>query len=446
MKLSSYKSFLLLFIALTLLINIAYGQSEDHDHDHEEHDHEIETPIATTTGITAPTPTATAIVSENDHDHDHDHDHEHEQESELAGQEDHDHDEHEGHDHGDSEAASGHIGFSDCSGGAIKNYNLGLRIGSVFILLACSAIGVYLPIVLHHISPYEKGSTRDWILTIGKFFGTGVIISTAFIHVLPEGLAAFQSPCIGSVWLSYNGFGGMFCLLASFGLQIIELAAISNLEKQARLKELANKEQQLEANGNGTIKSGKGEDEFEVVHSDHNHGMVHVHSAGFLEADDPALRNIGTLVLELGILIHSVIIGITLGTTEESYFTPLFIAIVFHQVFEGIALGTRINELQCTSWGKPLLLGAFFMLTTPFGVAVGIGIRSNMQPGSAILAQAILNSLSSGVLLYSAYVSLMSMEINHNHEFRNFSMNRKIICFFFMYLGAAIMAFLGAWA
>lgn len=32
-----------------------------------------------------------------------------------------------------------------------------------------SIIGVFTPIIMHRISPYNKGSSRDWMLTMGKF-------------------------------------------------------------------------------------------------------------------------------------------------------------------------------------------------------------------------------------------------------------------------------------
>ena len=61
---------------------------------------------------------------------------------------------------------------------------------------------------------------------------------------------------------------------------------------------------------------------------------------------------IGVFVLELGILFHSVIIGITLSTTEwnsgaESFFV-LYPAIIFHQLFEGLGLGARLALMPST--------------------------------------------------------------------------------------------------
>lgn len=361
---------------------------------------------------------------------------------------------------GASHAGHAH-GSESCEVEPMLDYNLPLRIGSIFIIMATSSVGIFSPIILYRIKPHSEGSLRDWILTAGKFFGTGVIIATAFIHMLPEALERFGSECLSEGWHSYHAFGGLFCMLASFALQIIELAALSNLDAIAK----RNADAAAAARSNGTLNSsaeeladGKlGEKVHELDQHQHNHTSEHehnhvginedghVHSAGFLE-NEQSLRHIGTLILELGIVMHSVIIGITLGTTDNSAFNTLFIALIFHQFFEGIALGTRINDLQYKSWKKPLIMGIIFVSTTSIGIAIGIGIRSTVNPSASILAQAILDSLSAGILLYNAYVSLMSIEINHNAGFRQSSLLRKIYCFMCMYIGAALMAVLGTWA
>ncbi|PPQ72809.1 hypothetical protein CVT26_003329 [Gymnopilus dilepis] len=54
---------------------------------------------------------------------------------------------------------------------------------------------------------------------------------------------------------------------------------------------------------------------------------------------------VGLLVLQLGIMIHSFVIGLTLSVTSGSDFTSLTTAIVFHQLFEGLSLGIRIASL-----------------------------------------------------------------------------------------------------
>lgn len=315
-----------------------------------------------------------------------------------------------------------------------------------------NCIGIFSPIILYRVSPFQQGSARDYVLTAGKFFGTGVIIATAFIHMLPEALERFDSECLGEGWHSYHAFGGLFCMIASFLLQIIELAALSNLDAIAR-RNASNTATSVDSNevvaGKVSEKGVAAPAHLEANHYEHNHHGInedgHVHSAGFLE-NDQSVRNIGTFILELGIVMHSIIIGITLGTTDSDSFQTLLIALVFHQFFEGIALGTRVNDLQHKTWLKPILMGLLFICMTPIGVAIGIGIRSSLNPPAAILAQAILDSLSAGILLYNAYVSLMSIEINHNTGFRQSSLQRKVFCFLCMYAGAALMSILGKWA
>ncbi|KAL9554757.1 hypothetical protein MBANPS3_002672 [Mucor bainieri] len=460
-------SLLLLLIAVFLIASI-HAQVHVHE-DGTVHDH-----ADGASNHTHTEPGSTAIADSHDHDHDHDHAHEegeaaHDHAAEVAGA---------AHDHSaEGEAAHDHAGHShgiSCDMEPIENYNMPLRIGSVFIIMVTSAVGIFAPIILYRISPYKEGSVRDWALTAGKFFGTGVIIATAFIHMLPEALEHFDSECLGEGWHSYHAFGGLFCMIASFALQIIELAAISNLDAIAQKNvDAANAAALAAGAGAGysaanTIKNGHAEEyadgkmnekslvdpssnisHVERSHHEHNHTGInedgHVHSAGFLEHEQ-SIRNIGTFILELGIVMHSIIIGITLGVTESTAFQTLLIALVFHQFFEGIALGTRINDLQCKTWTKPILMGLLFICMTPIGVGIGIGIRSSINPPAAILAQAILDSLSAGILLYNAYVSLMSIEINHNVGFRKSSLGRKVFCFLCMYVGAALMSVLGAWA
>ncbi|CAO3576914.1 unnamed protein product [Absidia cylindrospora] len=435
--------FTLFFILLSCIACFTLAQV------HDEHDHDHDHSTATTTNSTT-----TAIETDHaGHDHaaeDHaGHDHAAE---EHAG---HDHaaEEHAGHDHA-AEAHAGHghshaAGYNEetCALELDQPYDLNFRIGSLFIILATSSIGIFSPILLHRLRPYKTNGIRSWILTIGKFFGTGIVLATSFVHMLPEAMERFGSPCLSEGWHSYHAFGGVFCMIAAFALQLLELAAMSHLDalrakQQNHHGQIApgyeNKEVENEAMHVDNIKTAKTQDECME--------QGHVHSAGFLETDDMSIRNINTLMLELGISIHSVIIGITMGTSSEETFLVLFIALIFHQFFEGIALGTRINDLNCRSWLKPIVMALFFVLTTPIGVAIGIGIKSVMDVPSTLLAQAILDSLSAGILLYNAYISLMSSEINHSVSFRQSSIKKKSVCLISMYIGAGAMSVLGLWA
>lgn len=52
-------------------------------------------------------------------------------------------------------------------------------------------------------------------------------------------------------------------------------------------------------------------------------------------------------VLELGIIVHSVVIGLALGTSENPCtIRPLVAALCFHQMFEGMGLGGCILQVS----------------------------------------------------------------------------------------------------
>ncbi|KAF9039164.1 ZIP zinc transporter-domain-containing protein [Panaeolus papilionaceus] len=76
---------------------------------------------------------------------------------------------------------------------------------------------------------------------------------------------------------------------------------------------------------------------------DHDHHHDHHHHHHVMVGRRRQI--VGILVLQLGIMIHSLVIGLTLAVTYGTEFTSLTTAIVFHQLFEGLSLGIRIAAL-----------------------------------------------------------------------------------------------------
>lgn len=61
-----------------------------------------------------------------------------------------------------------------------RDYDVPLRIGTLFVILVTSAIGVFAPMLLAKL-PFA--AINGVVMTIIKQFGTGIIIGTAFVHV-----------------------------------------------------------------------------------------------------------------------------------------------------------------------------------------------------------------------------------------------------------------------
>ncbi|KAK5277032.1 low-affinity Zn(2+) transporter zrt2 [Exophiala xenobiotica] len=154
-------------------------------------------------------------------------------------------------------------------------------------------------------------------------------------------------------------------------------------------------------------------------------------------------------ILEFGIIFHSVFIGLTLAVAGEEFDT-LFIVIIFHQMFEGLGLGSR---LAVAPWPKgrkwtPYLLGLAYGLSTPLAIAIGLGIRKSYPPGSqtTLIVNGVFDSISAGILIYTGLVELLAHEFLFQQNFANAKIQTVLSAFATMVCGAALMALLGKWA
>jgi zinc transporter 1/2/3 len=154
------------------------------------------------------------------------------------------------------------------------------------------------------------------------------------------------------------------------------------------------------------------------------------------------------LILEFGVIFHSVIIGLTLGSAGDE-FPVLYPVIVFHQSFEGLGIGARLSAIPFPKrfgW-MPWTLCAAYGLTTPIAIAVGLGIRTTYNETSmtASIVSGILDSVSAGILLYTGFVELLARDFLFNPE-RTRDDRQLAFMVVSVLLGAGIMALLGKWA
>ncbi|CAN7070882.1 unnamed protein product [Brassica oleracea var. botrytis] len=123
-------------------------------------------------------------------------------------------------------------------------------------------------------------------------------------------------------------------------------------------------------------------------------------------------RVIAMVSIELGIIVHSVVIGLSLGATSDTCtIKGLIAALCFHQMFEGMGLGGCILQAEYTNM-KKFLMAFFFAITTPFGIALGIALSTIYRDNSpsALITVGLLNACSAGLLIYMALVDLLAAE------------------------------------
>lgn len=154
------------------------------------------------------------------------------------------------------------------------------------------------------------------------------------------------------------------------------------------------------------------------------------------------------LILEFGVIFHSVIIGLTLGSAGDE-FPVLYPVIVFHQSFEGLGIGARLSAIPFPkrfSW-MPWLLCTAYGLTTPIALAIGLGIRTTYNEASltANIVSGVLDSISAGILIYTGFVELLARDFLFNPD-RTRNDRQLAFMVVSVLLGAGIMALLGKWA
>lgn len=154
------------------------------------------------------------------------------------------------------------------------------------------------------------------------------------------------------------------------------------------------------------------------------------------------------LILEFGVIFHSVIIGLTLGSAGGE-FPVLYPVIVFHQSFEGLGIGARLSAIPFPkrfSW-MPWALCSAYGLTTPIALAIGLGVRTTYNGASMTgsIVSGVLDSVSAGILIYTGFVELLARDFLFNPE-RTRNDRQLTFMVVSVLLGAGIMALLGKWA
>uniref|UniRef100_A0A803QIQ2 Uncharacterized protein n=1 Tax=Cannabis sativa TaxID=3483 RepID=A0A803QIQ2_CANSA len=264
-----------------------------------------------------------------------------------------------------------------------KTLALKYKLAAIASILVAGAIGVCLPILGKTIPALSPDKNVFFMI---KAFAAGVILSTGFIHVLPDAFEHLTSPCLkGTAWeFPFTGFVAMMSAIATL---MVDAFATSYYKNS--------------------------------------------HFGG---------------VLELGIVVHSVIIGISLGASESpKTIRPLVAALTFHQFFEGMGLGGCIAQAKFKARAVAIM-ALFFSFTTPVGIAIGIGISNVYDENSntALIVEGIFNAASAGILIYMSLVDLlaadfMSPKLQNNTRLQ-IGANLSLL------LGAGCMSVLAKWA
>ncbi|KAM0251834.1 hypothetical protein ACHAP5_001497 [Fusarium lateritium] len=376
------------------------------------------------------------------------------------------------------------------SGGVDKDeYNTPLHVGALFLILFMSTLACAFPIMASKF-PGLRIPTRFFFAV--RHFGTGVLIATAFVHLLPTAFISLGDPCLDSFWSSdYPAIPGAISLAAVFFVTIIEM--VFHPSRHASPAEITSTESDNEksSSNSGGCMGGTGmlplrdmgpirgrsssigqglsvlnsRDERmenlneEACEDDDNtqSGRKNLEETSLEAVQMPTLTPeqqqrkelLQCVLLEVGILFHSVFIGMALSVSIGNEFIILLIAIVFHQTFEGLALGSRIASIK---WPKgemqPWFMALAYGCTTPIGQAIGLGTHTLYNPNSetGLIVVGVMNAISAGLLIFASLVELLSQDFLSDESWQFLRGRKRVYACLLVFFGAFFMSLVGAWA
>jgi solute carrier family 39 (zinc transporter), member 1/2/3 len=349
-------------------------------------------------------------------------------------------------------------------------YNTALHVFALFLILVLSTLACSFPIIVRR---FPSLPVPNYSLFLSRHFGTGVLIATGFVHLLPTAYTSLTDPCLPPFWNevypAMSGFIAMVSMMVVVGIEMFfaikgaghshgvdfeglrgsgEGSSMSrphhrrsesfkpfrqgpiglglSMEDAVPLQEQRSPYSDHPGSvdkplppppgqeGDGG-EDGEDDEDLDLDELDPNtedtqplNGSAQPkrpgHANGHLQRNtrtrsvsfasitgaprEPSPHEqravLQCLLLEAGILFHSIFIGLALSVSTGPAFIVLLIAISFHQTFEGLALGSRIAAISSfsTTSPKPWLMSFLYGVTTPIGQAIGLAVHTLYDPAS----------------------------------------------------------------
>jgi len=263
---------------------------------------------------------------------------------------------------------------STCPGTNVNEdlYNTPLHVGAVFIILFVSTMACSFALLAARFPSFKLPRRFFFII---RHFGTGVLIATAFVHLLPTAFISLGDPCLSGFWTTdYPAMPGAIALAGIFLVILVEMIfhPCRQIRPESKTKSTEghiSTENEADAANTSNLPispTGPLRDMGVLVGRTSSIGrsltrvndrrdMDHIapteiptdkeqqltvlaqHGPGALSMStltpDQRLRKarLQCVLLEVGILFHSIFIGMALSVSIGSEFVILLIAIAFHR-------------------------------------------------------------------------------------------------------------------
>ncbi|RDA86871.1 hypothetical protein CP532_1425 [Ophiocordyceps camponoti-leonardi (nom. inval.)] len=407
----------------------------------------------------------------------------------------------------------------ECGGRRPGWYDTSAHVCALLLILTLSTLACGLPLISRRTA---AGKLQKTIIFYCQHVGTGVLLATAFVHLLPTAFESLTDPCLPNFFSQgYKPLPGLVAMIAAVAVVGVESyltargAGHSHSHAHDYFDDDSDTDDRLD---NGTCRSSRGRsnghrppriflhdveaseglvagvsplpeatptsvgsphtpdssahgedsdleldaDDLDTVGGNHRFPSIKSNSR---DAPGPAVQEVPQqlgptpdqqrrqvlqcLLLEAGILFHSVFIGMAVSVATGPAFMVFLVAICFHQSFEGLALGSRIAAIQFPRNSlRPWLMVLAYGVTTPLGQAIGMAVHTMYDPASmgGLLVVGFMNAVSAGLLLYAGLVQLLAEDFLTEKSYKVLKGKKRLRAYLAVVAGAVLMALVGAFA
>ncbi|MEA3492063.1 MAG: ZIP family metal transporter [Campylobacterota bacterium] len=157
----------------------------------------------------------------------------------------------------------------------------------------------------------------------------------------------------------------------------------------------------------------------------------------FIEKSMAGKQKNASYILIFILSIHSIIVGVALGTEETIKQSIIIaIAVLAHKGSAAFALGVSMLKSEIES-AKIMNLITMFSLMTPLGIVIGLVISNALSGKSTQFSIALFDALAAGTFLYIAIMDIF----NEEFEEKSYTYLKLL----FAVLGLLLMALLAVW-
>eukprot|EP00796_Vickermania_ingenoplastis_P009160 gene9160-6440_t len=351
-------------------------------------------------------------------------------------------------------------------------YSVGLHVGAVFVILVSSVVGAGFPMLGKRVPALN---IPEYVFVLGKCMGTGVMVAVGFVHLLGDAAQNFQVWCVPAGFKeAYESWAFLLAVVAVVLMHMIDIVIADMVHSwytRSEASPLPDESLPDSEKPMLTVRTVTECDdalpstdalhghpaELESAHSAHSDGASPAfhHQHGVPEVARPKSRAqfvVAAICMEFGTTLHSLFVDLDVGVMNDAKIKPILIALVFHQMFEGLAVGARLVDAEF-NLSLELIMMLTFSLSAPLGAAVGtlcVSISETALTGATyVLVSSILDALCGGILVYLG-LTLMLTDFPADMKRmcatgRSHATLKKLGLFAGLWGGAAGMCIIGKW-